>query len=96
MQCRGGPLDAPTLDRVLRRFGFLIDATIVDRAPGANAPPTGLPLGMTAGDVAPFDGSVIRGGNLGCAACHAGATYEADGGPIPGRVMLGVPNSSMR
>ena len=89
------PLDTTTLNRVLRRFGFLIDAKIVNRAPGAVAARTGLPLGMTAGDVAPVGGSVIRVSNLGCAACHGGVTYDAAGRPLPDRVMLGMPNSSI-
>lgn len=88
-------LDATTLDRVLRRFGFLTDATIANRAPGASPNATGLPLGITAGDVAPVGGSVIRVANLGCAACHAGVTYGADGRPQPDRAMLGMPNSSI-
>jgi cytochrome c5 len=56
---------------------------------------TGLPLGMTAGDVAPIGGSVIRVANLGCAACHAGVTYASDGRPLPDQAMLGMPNSSI-
>ncbi|TPG46515.1 c-type cytochrome [Sphingomonas glacialis] len=89
------PLDATTLDRVLRRFGFLTGATIVNRPPGASPTATGLPLGITAGDVAPIGGSVIRVANLGCAACHAGVTYAADGRPLHDRAMLGMPNSSI-
>ncbi len=88
-------LDATTLDRVLRRFGFLTGATIVNRAPGASEGATALPLGITAGDVAPIGGSVIRVANLGCAACHAGVTYAADGRALPNRAMLGMPNSSI-
>lgn len=91
----GAPLDTTTLDRVLRRFGFLTGATIVNRAPGASPAPPGLPLGMTAGDVAPIGGSVVRVVNLGCAACHAGVTYSSDGRPLTDRAMLGMPNSSI-
>ena len=89
------PLDRTTLDRVLRRFGFLTGAEVVNRAPGATANATGLPLGFTTGDIAPVGGSVIRVANLGCAACHAGVTYAPDGYPLPGRAMLGMPNSSL-
>lgn len=89
------PLDAATLDRVLRRFGFLAGATLVNRPPGAATATTGLPIGITTGDVAPIGGSVIRVANLGCAACHAGVTYEADGRPRPDLAMLGMPNSSI-
>lgn len=89
------PLDTTTLARVLRRFGFLIGGTIVNGAPGAAPPSSGLPLGLTAGDVAPVGGTSIRVANLGCAACHAGVTYGVDGRPRPDRIMLGMPNSSI-
>lgn len=89
------PLDVTTLNRVLRRFGFLTGASIVNRPPGALPATTGMPIGLTIGDVAPVGGSVIRVANLGCAACHAGVTYAADGNPRPDRAMLGVPNSSI-
>lgn len=89
------PLDATTLDRVLRRFGFLVGATVVNRPPEAAPAATGLPIGVTTGDLAPIGGSLIRVSNLGCAACHAGVTYETDGRPRPDRVMLGMPNSSI-
>ena len=88
------PLDATTLDRVLRRFGFLDSAVVVNRA-GVRAHDVGMPLGFTTGDVAPVGGSVIRVANLGCAACHAGVTYGAEGQPLPDRVMLGMPNTSV-
>ncbi|ATY31093.1 c-type cytochrome [Sphingomonas psychrotolerans] len=91
----GAPLDKTTLDRVLRRFGFLTGVAIVNRAPGASPAATELPLGITVSDLAPIGGSVIRVANLGCAACHAGVTYAADGSPRPDRAMLGMPNSSI-
>jgi mono/diheme cytochrome c family protein len=89
------PLDTRTLTRVLRRFGFLVGGRVVNGAPGAAALPSGLPLGITAGDVAPVGGASVRVANLGCAACHAGVTYGADGRPRPDRIMLGMPNSSI-
>jgi hypothetical protein len=36
----------------------------------------------------------VEVGNLGCASCHAGVTYEPDGTPT-GRVWLGAPNTSL-
>jgi cytochrome c553 len=89
------PLSLATLDRVLARFGFLPGATVVNRPPGVGARGGGLPLGFTVGDVAPVGGAVVRVVNLGCAACHAGVTYAADGRPRPDRAMLGMPNSSI-
>lgn len=87
------PLTQSTLGRVLARFGFLTPAQIVNGP--ATAPPSTLPLGFTYGDVSPVGGTQIRVANLGCAACHAGVTYDADGRPRPDRAMLGMPNSSI-
>ena len=33
--------------------------------------------------------------NVGCAACHAGPAYGADGAPDPARAVLGLPNTSI-
>lgn len=89
------PLDGTTLRRVMARFGFLTDAVVVNLPPGVRRTPAGVPLGFTAGDIAPVGGTTIRVVNLGCAACHAGVTYAADGRPQPGRAMLGMPNTSV-
>lgn len=89
------PADAATLDRVLARFGFLTGARVTNRPSGVVAPRRSMPLGMTAGDVAPVGGSVVRVANLGCAACHAGVAYRPDGTPDPARAMLGMPNTSL-
>lgn len=88
-------VDGKTLDHVLGRFGFLTEARVVNRPAGVVTPMTGLPLGMTIGNVAPVGGSVVRVANLGCAACHAGVAYRADGMPDPGQAVLGMPNSSL-
>ena len=88
-------VDGKTLNRVLRRFGFLTDAQVVNRPAGVVPPAKGLPLGVTIGDIAPVGGSVVRVANLGCAACHAGVAYRADGMPDPGHAVLGMPNSSL-
>jgi len=89
------PLNQATLDRVLVRFGFLTHAQVANLPPGVGAPPSTLPLGFTDGDIAPIGGTRIRIANLGCAACHAGVTYDLDGQPRPDRAMLGMPNSSI-
>ena len=88
-------IDQATLSRVLARFGFLTDATVVNQAPGVGRPARGMPLGFTAGDLAPVGGSLVRVANLGCAACHAGVAYGVDGTPDPRRAVLGMPNSSI-
>ncbi|MBV8686451.1 MAG: hypothetical protein JOZ90_09235 [Alphaproteobacteria bacterium] len=88
-------LDRATLDRILRRFGFLPGAAIVNAPAGVGPRNSELPLGFTHGDLAPVGGARVRVANLGCAACHAGVTYAADGTPRPDRAMLGMPNSSI-
>ncbi|PCD04299.1 hypothetical protein COC42_08445 [Sphingomonas spermidinifaciens] len=88
-------VDKATLSRVLERFGFLTRATVINRPAGVGARPGGMALGLTTGDVAPVGGSVVRVANLGCAACHAGIGYHADGSPDPSRAVLGMPNTSL-
>ncbi|WP_315760285.1 hypothetical protein [Sphingomonas sp. Y38-1Y] len=91
----GALVEPATLSRILARFGFLTEAKVANRPAGVGERPGGMPLGLTAGDVAPVGGSVVRVANLGCAACHAGVAYRADGSPDPGRAVLGMPNSSL-
>ncbi len=88
-------LDQATLRDILRRFGFLYPERVLNRPKGIVRLPGDMPLGMTWGDVAPIGGSRVRVANLGCAACHAGVTYAADGAPRPQAAMLGMPNSSL-
>lgn len=96
-QARGTrlPANQRTLDGVLAGFGFLPGAVVVNRPTGLSARAERLPIGFTAGDLAPIGGVKVRVANLGCAACHAGATYDAEGRPLPRRVMLGMPNTSL-
>lgn len=89
------PISSATLDDVLARFGFLPRAQIVNWPSGAAHSVSSLPLGMTFGDIAPIGGAKVRVANLGCAACHAGVIYAADGTPQTQRAMLGMPNTSI-
>ena len=89
------PVSAETLDRVLSGFGFLTRAQPVNRPLGLSGAVSDMPLGLTYGDLAPVGGAKIRVTNLGCAACHAGVTYDADGLPEPEKAWLGMPNTSL-
>jgi len=89
------PVSGATLDLVLARFGFLHRTRIMNLPAGAAQPVSALPLGMTYGDIAPVGGAKMRVANLGCATCHAGVTYAADGTPQTQRAMLGMPNTSI-
>jgi mono/diheme cytochrome c family protein len=84
-----------TLDMVLARFGFLPGAQISNLPAGVAEPASSLPLGMTYGDISPIGGAKVRVANLGCAACHAGVTYDRDGAPQVRRAALGMPNTSI-
>lgn len=86
-----------SLRRILARYGFLPPAEISNWPDEAGAPPTpaamlGVTLGVGRSSLPPIE---LQIGNIGCAACHAGPTYGADGRPSPGRVWLGAPNPSL-
>lgn len=84
-----------TLRSVLQRFGFLFPDTI-EGMPGSLAFELGeKPLGMTHGTIAPIGGSMVEVANLGCASCHAGVSYDADGNPDLSRAVPGMPNTSL-
>ncbi|WP_066526515.1 c-type cytochrome [Erythrobacter sp. CCH5-A1] len=89
------PADAATLQRVLRRFGFLYPTRIDGLPEGLRLNLAEKPLGMTHGFIAPVGGSRVEVANLGCAACHAGVAYATDGAPQPARAVLGMPNTSL-
>ena len=88
-------IDRATVRSILKRFGFLYPATIANLP--ADLRPRGgeMPLGITHGAIAPIGGTRVEVANLGCAACHAGVTYDETGGPRPDRAWLGTPNSSI-
>ncbi|MET3931150.1 hypothetical protein L3D22_07855 [Lysobacter soli] len=95
----GDPATVSThhVEAALRRSGFLYPSTI-GNWPQSTLPPAqaGQPLGQNIGHarrlVPPM---ALTIGNLGCAACHAGVMYRADGRPDPSRAWLGTPNTSL-
>jgi mono/diheme cytochrome c family protein len=90
------PLDIAALRPILSRHGFLFPASVGNWPAGLPAARVGpLPLGMTHGTLSPMRGMPVAIANLGCAACHAGTTYAADGQATPDRAWLGMPNSSL-
>jgi hypothetical protein len=88
-------IEQATLRDILQRFGFVFPDHIVNLPASARVQDRNMPLGMTWGEIAPIGGSKVMVANLGCAACHAGVTYAADGAPLKDRVMMGMPNSSL-
>jgi mono/diheme cytochrome c family protein len=92
----GAPLNAETLGTVLRRFGFLYPERIGNWPQGAAPPRFDAPLGLNLGTIRRSVPQVeLAVANLGCASCHAGVTYDADGAPRPDVAWLGAPNTSL-
>jgi mono/diheme cytochrome c family protein len=91
------PSEAPTqahLRELMQSFGFVYPDRIVN---GGLMPDNGLrpPLGLVAGQVhSGFPRMQLEVANIGCASCHGGRLYDAEGRPTD-EVWLGLPNSSL-
>lgn len=85
------------LRRILARYGFLQPASLENWPGGASeAPSAGPALGvLTATGRRSLPPLELQIGNLGCAACHAGPVYDAQGRADPDRAWLGAPNPSL-
>ncbi len=92
---QGGEIDQAHLEARLQTFGFLWP----ERIEGADEkimPSRDHPLGISVGEVRPGLPPVkVTVANLGCASCHAGPSYAADGAPDPATAWLGSPNTSL-
>lgn len=88
-------LDQDTLDKALGVFGFLVQARVQNMPVGVSDRPEALPLGVTHGTITPMAGMPVQVANMGCAACHAGVTYNAEGRPDPKTAWIGAPNTSL-
>jgi mono/diheme cytochrome c family protein len=89
----GTPVDAKTLPGLFQKYGW-ITTQGVDNWPNGPQPTLDKPVGIVSGYI---DKRVPRikleVANMGCAACHGGMSYEANGRPT-GRIWLGAPNTS--
>lgn len=91
----GGGVNHAHLKTRLQSFGFLTPDRI-EGAGGSVEPKRDHPLGVSVGEVTPGWPPVkVTVANLGCASCHAGPTYAADGAPQPASAWLGSPNTSL-
>lgn len=87
------PPSAEMIPRILQRYGW-ITPTGIDNWPNATLPLLDKPAGMVSGEIdRKFPLVRLEVANMGCAACHAGMSYDAKGDPT-GRLWLGSPNSS--
>ena len=90
----GEPATDAHLRAVLTSYGFIFP-TSVDNWPLDKAPEFRTPLGIVSGMVQRDLPRVsVEAANLGCASCHAGVTYDAQGQPQP-VAWLGLPNTSL-
>lgn len=89
----GLPVAPESLTLILRRYGWIVPAGF-DNWTGAAAPQLDAPLGIVTGEIRRSVPRLrLQVANIGCAACHAGMNYDANGEPT-GRVWLGAPNTS--
>lgn len=90
----GGPADRGALARALRRHGFLTPREVANAplGPRDGAAALGRTRGLAASWTPPLAVTVA---NIGCAACHAGPVYDAQGVPDPARAWIGSPNTSL-
>jgi mono/diheme cytochrome c family protein len=78
---------------ILQQYGW-ITPTGIDNWPQGPAPTFDKPVGLIAGELRLGVPRVrLEVANMGCAACHAGMSYDAQGSPT-GRLWLGSPNTS--
>ena len=88
-------VDRQLLHGLFTEYGFLVPDSIENWAGPPPLRREWRPLGINTG---PITRSVPRIelelGNLGCASCHAGVTYDRHGTPT-GRAWLGAPNTSL-
>src|SRR4051812_38169695 len=83
------------LPDVYRQFGFLFPERIGNWPAGHVQPSFDRPVGMVRGDVrGPTSAVRIDAVNLGCATCHAGLVYDANGRATT-TAWAGLPNPSI-
>jgi hypothetical protein len=93
---RSGRRPAPAdFQRLIARYGFFVPDRIGNWAGEGDPPaierPLGLVSGMVRGAPLPLRVETV---NLGCAGCHAGNTWDAEGLPTR-EAWLGLPNTSL-
>jgi mono/diheme cytochrome c family protein len=88
------PVAWPLVERAFRRFGFLYPDMLegLSRPVPVQGAPLGFSVGTLTRTVPPLRMDVL---NVGCAACHAGPSYGADGTPDLAKVVPGMPNTSL-
>ena len=89
----GTPVSAQVLPGLFQRYGWITPKGI-DNWPTATPPALDKPVGIVSGYIDKRIPRIkLEVANMGCAACHAGVSYDVQGRPT-GRLWLGAPNSS--
>lgn len=85
--------NADLIPRIFQQYGWIMPSG-VDNWPGGQAPAFDKPVGIVSGEINRKIPKVrLEVANMGCAACHAGMSYDAKGEPT-GRLWLGSSNTS--
>lgn len=89
----GLPISPSSLPALFQKFGWLTPAA-VENWPGKEQPQFAKPTGIVSGELRRDLPKVrLEVANMGCAACHAGPSYDQNGVPT-GRIWLGSSNTS--
>ena len=85
------------LRRIMQGYGFFYPQSIENWPASAGAAPRpeaamGLVLGTGSRSIPQIE---VQIASTGCAACHSGPTYDAQGLPQPTKIWLGAPNPSL-
>lgn len=88
----GEPVSAERLPIILQQYGFLHPTSLVGLGSSGDGEVLGLVRGTARRSVPPLEVEIA---NTGCAACHAGPAYDAQGRPRPEEAWLGSPNTSI-
>ena len=98
VELHGGELSLVRTREAMQRYGFLYPETVGNWPAGIaeTQVPLGAPLGMAIGTVKRDIPNIrLTAGNLTCAACHSGPTYDAAGQPTTKVAWIGAPNTSI-
>lgn len=95
---KGSELHRRVFNEALKEYGFIIPEKIENLEEGTPAPDFKYPLGLIRGDLVmslPTGGKIkAELGNITCAVCHGGRSYDSKGFPTK-NVWLGLPNTSI-
>lgn len=90
----GASFDERGAARLMERYGFVVPDRIGNWDPRTPAPELTRPAGIVTGMLQLAPGMELEVANNGCATCHAGRAFDANGMPTR-EVWMGLPNGSI-